>query len=149
MSLSDKELLQINQALFSFAHSYELRMIKENFTKKTGLTLYDCSILMAIGQDFPVRSTELAQKMNVAASTISVSLRRLTAKKIVDMKRDSNDRRSWWLHLTEQGQSAYCEVVSETVRYTKDFIASLHLKDQQKLHKLLLQVSHTLGYTWQ
>jgi DNA-binding MarR family transcriptional regulator len=149
MSLKDDEFLQINQALFSLAHAYESRMVKENPPEETGLTLYDCAILMVIGQSAPVRSSELAQRMDVAASTISIYVRRLTKKGLLRMERDEHDRRSWWLHLTEAGQFAYKEVVAGTVRYTRDFISMLNAEEQQTLHRLLLQISHALGFTWQ
>ena len=149
MPLTDKEFLQINQALFSLAHSYESRMAQENFPEETGLTVYDCAILMVIGQSAPISSSELAQRMDVAASTISVYVRRLTKKGLVDMKRDERDRRTWWLHLTEAGQSAYDDVIAGTIRYTRDFISMLNSEEQQTLHRLLLQISHALGFTWQ
>lgn len=149
MPLTDKEFLQINQALFSLAHAYESRMAQENFPEETGLTVYDCAILMVIGQSAPISSSELAQRMDVAASTISVYVRRLTKKGLVDMERDERDRRMWWLHLTESGQSAYDDVIAGTIRYTRDFISMLNLEEQQTLHRLLLQISHALGFTWQ
>lgn len=149
MSLTDKEFLQINQALFSLAHAYESRMAKEYPPEQTGLTVYDCAILMVIGQSAPIRSSELAQRMDVAASTISVYVRRLTQKELVRMERDERDRRTWWLHLTEAGQFVYNEVVTGTIRYTRDFISMLNTEEQKTLHRLLLQLSHTLGFTWQ
>ncbi len=149
MSLTDKEFLQINQALFSLAHAYESRMAKENPLEQTGLTVYDCAVLMVIGQSAPISSSELAQRMDVAASTISVYVRRLTQKGLVSMERDERDRRTWWLHLTEPGQFAYSEVIAGTIRYTRDFISMLNTEEQQTLHRLLLQISHALGFTWQ
>ena len=149
MSLTNKQFLQINQALFSLAHAYESRMAQENFPEETGLTVYDCAILMVIGQSAPVSSSELAQRMDVAASTISVYVRRLTKKGLVDMERDEHDRRTWWLHLTESGQSTYNDVIAGTIRYTRDFISMLNPEEQQTLHRLLLQISHALGFTWQ
>ena len=76
MSLTEKNLLQINQALFSLAHAYESRMLKEN-PQQTGLTIYDCAILMVIGQSSPINSSKLAQRMDVTASTISVNKKRV------------------------------------------------------------------------
>lgn len=149
MSLTDKEFLQINQALFSLTHAYESRMTKENPPEQTGMTMNDCAILMVVGQSAPIRSNELAQHMDVAASTISVYVRRLTEKGLIRMERDEQDRRIWWLHLTEIGHFAYNEVVAGTVRYTRDFLSMLNPEEQQTLHRLLLQISHALGFTWQ
>jgi hypothetical protein len=36
MSLTDQQLIQINQALFSLTHAYETRMTQENPPEKPG-----------------------------------------------------------------------------------------------------------------
>ena len=149
MPLSNQEAIQINQALFSLAHAYEARMVRENPPKQTGMTLYDCAVLMVIGQFTPINSRELSKHMDVAASTISVYIRRLTQKGLVRMERDQKDRRTWWLHLTEAGEFAYQQMIEGTVRYTRDFLAGLSNAEQQTLHGLLQKASHTLGFSWQ
>jgi DNA-binding MarR family transcriptional regulator len=149
MPLSDQNTIQINQALFSLTHAYEARMARENPPKQTGMTLYDCAVLMVIGQFSPINSRELSKHMEVAASTISVYIRRLTQKGLVRMERDQDDRRNWWLHLTETGQVAYQLILDGTVRYTRDFLSALSDAEQQTLHDLLQKAAHALGYSWQ
>jgi DNA-binding MarR family transcriptional regulator len=149
MPLSNQEAIQINQALFSLAHAYEARMARENPPKQTGITMYDCAVLMVIGQFTPINSRELSKRMDVAASTISVYVRRLTQKGLVRIERDEKDRRTWWLHLTETGQFAYQQMVDGTVQYTHDFLSALSDAEQQTLHDLLHKASHALGFTWQ
>jgi DNA-binding MarR family transcriptional regulator len=149
MSLTDKETLQINQSLFSLSHAYESRMLRENPPEKTGMTLNDCAVLMVIGQCFPIQSSELARRMDVTPSTISTYVRRLTQKGLVRMERDPQDRRTWWLHLTENGQPAYQLILAGTVQYTRDFLSVLSDEEQQALHRLLHKAAHALGFTWQ
>jgi DNA-binding MarR family transcriptional regulator len=149
MPLTDKETLQINQALFSLTHAYEVRMTQENLPEKTGLTLYDCAVLMVIGQCAPIQSSELAHRMDVTPSTISTYVRRLTEKGLVGMERDPKDRRTWWLYLTESGRPAYQQIIAGTVQYTSDFLSVLNAEEQQTLHSLLHKAVHALGYTWQ
>ena len=149
MPLSNQEAIQINQALFSLAHAYEARMARENPPSQTGMTMYDCAVLMVIGQFTPINSRELSKHMDVAASTISVYIRRLTQKGLVRMERDETDRRTWWLHLTEAGQVAYQLMLDGTVRYTNDFLSTLSEAEQQSLHNLLQKAAHALGFSWQ
>lgn len=149
MPLSDQQAIQINQALFSLSHAYEARMAREYPPSQTGMTLYDCAVLMVIGQFTPITSRELTRHMDVAASTISVYIRRLTQKGLVRMEQDQNDRRNWWLHLTEAGQAAYNLMVEGTVRYTHDFLSVLSDAEQQTLHELLQKAVHALGFSWQ
>jgi len=149
MPLSDQEAIQINQALFSLAHAYEARMARENPPSQTGMTMYDCAVLMVIGQFTPINSRELSKRMDVAASTISVYIRRLTQKGLIRMEQDKDDRRNWWLHLTETGQVAYQLLVDGTVQYTRDFLSGLSDAEQQALHNLLQKAAHALGFSWQ
>jgi DNA-binding MarR family transcriptional regulator len=149
MPLSDQKSIQINQALFSLSHAYEARMARENPPKQTGMTLYDCAVLMVIGQFTPINSRELSKRMDVAASTISVYVRRLTQKGLVRMERDQDDRRTWWLYLTEPGRLAHQMMVDGTVRYTHDFLSALSDEEQETLHSLLHKAVHALGFTWQ
>jgi DNA-binding MarR family transcriptional regulator len=149
MPLSNQQAIQDNQALFSLAHAYEARMARENPPKETGMTMYDCAVLMVTGQFTPINSRELSRRMDVPASTISVYIRRLTQKGLVRMERDQDDRRTWWLHLTEAGQFAYQQMIEGTVRYTRDFLASLSETEQQSLHDLLQKAAHALGFSWQ
>ena len=149
MPLTDQETLQINQALFSLTHAYEARMLHENPPDQTGMTLYDCAVLMVIGQCAPIQSGELARRMDVTPSTISTYVRRLTQKGLVRMERDPQDRRSWWLHLTENGQPAYQLITVGTIQYTHDFLSALSDEEQQALHGLLHKAAHALGFTWQ
>jgi DNA-binding MarR family transcriptional regulator len=149
MPLTDQEILQINQALFSLTHAYEMRMVRENPPEKTGMTLYDCAVLMVIGQFAPIQSSELARRMDVTPSTISTYVRRLTQKGLVHMERDPQDRRTWWLHLTETGQPSYQLIIAGTIQYTHDFLSALDEAEQQTLHGLLHKAAHALGYTWQ
>jgi DNA-binding MarR family transcriptional regulator len=149
MLLTDQEILQVNQALFSLTHAYESRMVKENPPSKTGMTLFDCAALMVIGQFSPIQSSDLAKHMDVSASTISIYVRRLSQKILINMVRDTKDRRIWTLSLTEMGSYAYQQILSGTVVYTRDFLSTLTDEEQQTLHHLLLKTTHALGYQWQ
>lgn len=124
-------------------------MIRENPPEQTGMTLFDCAVLMVIGQFSPIKSSELAQRMDVTPTTISIYVRRLTQKGLVSMERNPKDRRVWWLNLTNDGQTSYQQIVAGTISYTRDFLTSLTDQEQQTLFDLLSKTSHALGFTWQ
>lgn len=149
MLLSDQEALQINQALFSLTHAYESRMARENPPEQTGMTVFDCAVLMVIGQFSPIQSSDLAKRMDVSPSTISIYVRRLSQKLLITMERNLEDRRIWSITLTKIGLLAYQQIVTGTVAYTKDFLSVLNAEEQQTLHGLLQKATHSLGYTWQ
>jgi DNA-binding MarR family transcriptional regulator len=149
MALSDKEYLQINQALFSLTNAYESLMLKDEKLHQTGLQLSDRAVLMVLGQLAPLNSRQLADIMDITPGTISVYIQRLVEKGLVDKSQDQNDRRNWLLHLTEEGQAHYRQTLSGTVSYSQKFFSILSEDEQHMLHKLLLKTSHSLGFYWQ
>jgi DNA-binding MarR family transcriptional regulator len=149
MALSDKQYLQVNQALFSLTHAYESRMAQEETHNNFGLALSDCSTLMVLGQFAPLNSRRLSELMDVNPGTISVYVQRLIEKGLVQKEQDQEDRRNWWLSLTEAGQVAYQGIAAGAVEYTRDFLTALDSEEQEILHQLLLKASHSLGFGWQ
>jgi DNA-binding MarR family transcriptional regulator len=149
MMLSDKDYLQVNQALFSLTNAYESRMAKEEMRNTLGLKLSDCSVLMVLGQFAPLNASRLSELMDINPGTISLYVQRLVEMGLVQKEQDAEDRRNWWLTLTETGQAAAQGVIGGAVAYTRDFLAVLDEDEQQVLHRLLLKVSHSLGFDWQ
>jgi DNA-binding MarR family transcriptional regulator len=149
MTLADKQYLQVNQALFSLTHAYESRMAQEETRNTLGLALSDCSTLMVLGQVAPLNSRRLSELMDVNPGTISVYVQRLIEKGLVQKEQDQEDRRNWWLSLTEAGQAAHQGIVAGAVEYTRDFLTALGSEEQEILHQLLLKASHSLGFGWQ
>lgn len=148
MTLSNQEYLQINQALFSLAHAYESRMAQDA-RNVIGLALADCSVLMVLRQFAPLNSARLARIMDINPGTISLYVQRLVEKGLVAKEQDTDDRRNWWLTLTEPGQVVAGEVVASAAAYTRDFISALDEDEQRALRELLLKASHSLGFEWQ
>jgi DNA-binding MarR family transcriptional regulator len=149
MSLADREYLQVNQALFSLAHAYESRMAGEETRNTLGLKLSDCSVLMVLDQFAPINSRQLSQLMDVNPGTVSVYVQRLVEMGLVQREQDADDRRNWWLTLTEAGHMAAQGVIAGAVEYTRDFLLALDGDEQRTLHRLLLKASHGLGFDWQ
>jgi DNA-binding MarR family transcriptional regulator len=147
--LSEKEYLQINQALFSLRQAYESRMAQEGERNVLGLALSDCSVLMVLHQFAPLNSRRLSYIMDINPGTISVYVQRLITKGLVQREQDAEDRRNWWLTLTGLGQAAATEVVASAAEYTRDFLSALDADEQRTLHRLLLKASHSLGFDWQ
>jgi DNA-binding MarR family transcriptional regulator len=149
MAPSDKEYLQINQALFSLTHAYESRMAEEGERNATGLTLSDCSVLMVLHQFAPINSRQLSRIMDINPGTISLYVQRLVEKGLIQKEQDTKDRRTWWLTLTELGQMVTSKVVASAIAYTRDFLSVLSPEEQHALHRSLLKASHSLGFDWQ
>jgi DNA-binding MarR family transcriptional regulator len=149
MTLTSQEYLQVNQALFSLAHAYQVRMGAETEREKMGLQLSDCSVLMVLRQLSPLNARELSRAMDINPGTISVYVQRLVEKGLAEKRQDLRDRRNWWITLTPTGRAAADGVVEGAVQYTRDFLSSLSESEQRALHTLLRKASHGLGFDWQ
>jgi DNA-binding MarR family transcriptional regulator len=145
MSLSDKECLQVNQALFSLVNAYKVRASEEN----TALTVTEQSVIMVLGQLAPINSRQLAKAMHLSPGPVSLQVKKLVKKGLIQKEQDQDDQRNWWLTLTENGQRAYQETLAGAVLYTRDFLSTLEEDEKQLLHQLLHKVSYSLGYEWQ
>jgi DNA-binding MarR family transcriptional regulator len=147
--LPKQAYLQINQALFSLAHSYESRMAKERSRNVLGLRMSDCSVLMVMSRFAPLTSRKLSRLMDVNPGAVSLYVQHLVEKGLVQKEQDREDRRNWQLTLTEAGRMAAQGVVAGAVEYTCDFLSGLEEDEQRELHRLLLKASHALGFDWQ
>lgn len=148
MPLSNKEYLQINQALHCLVQAYESRMLKSIEPNPLKLTLSDRAVLMVLGQMEKLNSHQLSYTMRINPGTISVYIQRLREKKLIQKKQDQNDRRNWLLSLTTLGQKYYQETIKGTVIYTQNFFSDLSENEQKLLHTLLLKPSRSLGFDW-
>jgi len=147
--LKDKQYIQVNQALFSLAHSYELRQQQDERARDAGLRLSDCAVLMVLGQTQSITASGLADRMAINRGTISLYVQRLVEKGFIQRERDQKNRRFWWLALTDIGTEAYRAILEGTVQHSKDILSVLNAAEQRTLHQLLLKAAHGLGFVWQ
>ena len=56
---------------------------------------------MVLGQFAPCNSRRLSELMDINPGTISVYVQRLVEMGLVQKEQDAEDRRNWWLTLTE------------------------------------------------
>ncbi len=145
MPLSEKACIQINQSLFSLTHAYETRMLKES---DNSLSLADCSMLLVLHQFAPITAAQLSRTMDINPGTISVYVNNLVNKGLLKREQDPDDRRSWWLLLTDEGKLVASSVVKHAAIYTQDFLSVLNEEEQKNLLSLLLKAAKSLGYNW-
>jgi len=148
MTLARKKCIQLNQAVFSMANAYRSCMVRDGWVERTGLSLPDRSTLMVLGQCAPMSARQLSNQMDINPGTISVYVQRLVERGLVERSRDEKDRRTWWLTLTADGETAYAETLDGATQYTRDFLKPLTEDEQRSLHELMLKVAEGLGYQW-
>ena len=147
--LSEQALIQINQALFRLRNVYESRLRRERAGDSETLSVAEMGFVMVLGQAGRLTSRELSRRMDITPGTVSQYVSRLSGRGLLEQKRDTQDRRAWWLTLSDAGQEAYRGASEGSVQYTMDMLSVLDPDEQRVLHRLLLKASHGNGYEWQ
>jgi DNA-binding MarR family transcriptional regulator len=85
------------------------------------VTLVQHRALVVLASAGPRRTTDLADELGVASSTVTRMCDRLTRKGLVRRYRRADDRRVSWVGLTEAGR----DLVGEVMRHRREAIAQL------------------------
>ncbi|MBI9052009.1 MAG: MarR family transcriptional regulator [Anaerolineaceae bacterium] len=148
MGLSDKEYLQINQAIFSLANAYDKRLLQESKDEEDPLSVSERGVLLVLGQKQPMNQRQLADVMQLSPGPVSQYVQRLVLRGLIEKEQDQKDRRNWWLQLSPLGEKTYRYTVEGSVLYTQGLVSNLSVEQQSKFKDILLQISHHLGYDW-
>lgn len=98
-------------------------------------------ILLKYVADFPgVGVKEMAERMGLAAPTISVGIRRLVRKGLLERRRDVEDKRARPLYLTFEGEQLVQQVQAHHARMVEVFLSGLAKREQEELFRLLEKV---------
>lgn len=149
MGLTEKEYLQINQALFSLVNAYQRKAELESIKTEPQLSVPERAVIMVLGLLAPINLRTLAEAMQLSPGPVSLTVQKLVEKQIIQKEQDQTDRRNWWIKLTEPGMNEYTRTNQGAAAYTSDFLSGLTESEQRTLHDLLLKVSTQLGYIWQ
>lgn len=105
----EREDLPLEPALDFLQHLWQLNHALERMSmqmeKQLGITAQQRLFIRCIGKYPGMTATQLAGVLHLDRGTVSVSLRRLTAKGLVLGKRDKDDNRRVALSLTPKGRA--------------------------------------------
>ena len=101
------------------------RQILFEFFQSIDITQTQIFTLMTLSQNAPCRLSELSEKMNVSAPTITGIVDRLEKSGLVKRMPDDNDRRAINVDLTEEGK-----------RLVKKLRITIQMKWEEMLEKI-------------
>lgn len=135
-----KEVL--DDSLMHFLHLHKETM--RRFFQNCGLFNGHPHALFFLRRTPGLTQRELAKKLNIAAATVAVSVRRMEMAGLVRRERDEQDGRVMHLYLTEWG----CEI-DDRCRKGKDFLIqtlyrNMTEEEQQTLYALLQKMTLNL-----
>lgn len=102
-----------------------------------------CILNMMGGQS----QKELAKKLNVKPSTITVMLRRMEKSNLVERKQDDKDQRISRVYITEEGKKIYEKSKEVLNTLEEECFGNLSQEDKETLKRLFMQIRDNLKLT--
>lgn len=100
--MRSRDVRQLTQQLSRIRFACRTRHVRDPQSERI-LSAHQASILDHLDESEPTTLSELAARMGVTPSTMSIAIRRLARNGYVARKRDRTDRRRVFLRLTKAG----------------------------------------------
>jgi len=100
--------------------------------------------LIELGDDGPLRLTDLAKRMGTSTPTASRSVDTLEALGLVTRAQESNDRRALSIEVSPRGRDLLDERLRRAAKAFEPAAATLSAGDRRELARLLRQMTDAL-----
>lgn len=101
-------------------------------------------LLLALDKKDGQSQRELADKLNIKASTMTVMLKRMEKENLIERKQDLEDQRISRVYITDKGSNV-CKKSKEIMKQTEEeMFGNLTLEEKVILRRLLLVVKDNL-----
>jgi MarR family transcriptional regulator, 2-MHQ and catechol-resistance regulon repressor len=110
----------------------------ESHIRQLGLTPSQFDVIATLGNTDGMNMRELAEKTLVTKGTLTGIIDRLEAKKLVRREVPADNRRSFTIVLTPEGEAVFEEMFPAHIEYLKERFDRLDSQDLEAL-RLLLQ----------
>jgi DNA-binding MarR family transcriptional regulator len=108
--------------------------------RASGLTHAQFDIIATLGNTPGMSYKELGERTLITKGTLTGVIERLEQKGLVERERNSGDKRSFFIRLTQAGEDVFREVFPKVVARGKQLFATYSDADfdamEQELHKL-------------
>jgi DNA-binding MarR family transcriptional regulator len=111
--------------------------------KDTGITLQQMHTIEVLGGCGPLRMKELAEKMSITTGTLTVNVDKLENLGYVERKPNENDRRSYYVTLTEKGTEAFRKHHELHLALTSEILSELSAEEGRQLEGIMEKVLKT------
>jgi DNA-binding MarR family transcriptional regulator len=114
---------------------------------KIGLTPADAGLLRKIASDPGISQQALAEHMGVVPSRMVALVDELENKRIVERRRNTEDRRNYALLLTDQGRQILDQISRIAAEHEEEFCAALNTEERLQLTGLCRRIADSQGLT--
>lgn len=152
MKLPEEESPQINFGRLTGYIGYQVRLAQSAIFRDLARALRglrvtpgEFSLLTVLGANPGVNSVTLVRVYELDKSTLSLSLKRLTKRGLIETTRSDDDRRYYALHLTAEGRRLLRKVTVQIEKQERTMDAALRPGGRAQLLQLLARISNAFG----
>jgi DNA-binding MarR family transcriptional regulator len=116
-------------------------VLYQNLTGQSDVTPRQFGVLLALYQNGPMTPSALAERISCDKNTLSEMLKRMTARKLISKRNNSEDRRSIQVQITAKGEEALLGVVPAAAELQNTMLAPLRKEDRAHFLKCMLAIA--------
>jgi DNA-binding MarR family transcriptional regulator len=116
-------------------------VLYQNLTGRSDVTPRQFGVLIALYQNGPMTPSALAERISCDRNTLSEMLKRMTARKLISKRNNSEDRRSIQVQITGKGEEALLGVVPAAAELQSTMLAPLRKEDRAHFLKCMLAIA--------
>ncbi len=131
--------IQITQSLHKWMDVFMHRSMRglSQFTKSTGLSMPQFSILMQLHYKGTCGLSEISERFDVSAAAASQLADKLVNSGFLERAEDPSDRRAKLLRLSENGAKLVNEGVQQRYRWMDELASQLNTEERAKVAEAL------------
>lgn len=116
-------------------------VLYQDLTGQSDVTPRQFGVLIALYQNGPLTPSALAERISCDRNTLSEMLKRMTARKLISKRNNSEDRRSIQVQITAKGEEALLGVVPAAAELQDTMLAPLRKEDRTHFLKCMLAIA--------
>lgn len=116
-------------------------VLYQNLTQQSDITPRQFGVLIALYQRGPLTPSVLAEHISCDRNTLSEMLKRMTARKLISKRSNSEDRRSIQVQITAKGEEALLAVIPAAAELQNIMLAPLRKEDRAHFLKCMLAIA--------
>ncbi len=131
--------IQITQSLHKWMDVFMHRSMRglSQFTKSTGLSMPQFSILMQLHYKGTCGLSEISERFDVSAAAASQLADKLVNSGFLERAEDPSDRRAKLLRLSENGAKLVNEGIQQRYRWMDELASQLNTEERAKVAEAL------------
>ncbi len=137
------EIIKLRDLIHEISHISKVEMMREMADYQ--ITLAQFNVLRCIAhQNGEVSISKISHEYQAVLPTMSGILERLELRGLISKSRDSNDRRSYLVSITPEGQSLLDQIKRTHTQQIEGFMLGISEKDRRNFIRLLEQYLRNL-----